>query len=207
MISLVSTAYWPNQYYFYQVLSSQKLIIEQYEHYQKQSYRNRCTILSANGPLDLTIPVVNEGNKQVIKDLRISYKDDWPIKHWRALTSAYKNSPYFELFEPEIYFFYSQRFDTLLEYNLQQVQLLLNLVRRKVPVELSSEYIAGPEGVIDLRERIHPKRALSHDDVGYQKLLVPYSQVFDTKFSFQPNLSMLDLFFNKGLESLDYLGK
>ncbi|MBL7932067.1 MAG: WbqC family protein [Bacteroidia bacterium] len=202
---LLSTAYWPNLYYFSCVLNSENIMIEQFENYQKQSFRNRCTILSANGPLDLIIPVQNNGNKQLTKDVLISYKENWQIKHWRAITSAYRNSPYFEHFEPEIHFFYEQKFEFLLEYNVEQLKLLLKLLRVSKSINLSNSYETLPEHSLDLRTSIHPKLDFSDSDNLIQKLRKPYYQVFVDKFGFTPNLSILDLFFNTGLGTVDYL--
>ena len=205
MNCLLSTAYWPNQYYFFHVLNSETITVEQFEHYQKQSFRNRSTILSANGPLDLIIPVQNTGNKQLAKDVFISYKENWQIKHWRAITSAYRSSPYFEHFEPEISFFYEQKFESLLEYNLEQIKLLLKLLRVPKDIGLTTTYETDPSNSLDLRMSIHPKIDFAETDALIQKLCKPYYQVFADKFGFTENLSILDLFFNTGLGTLEYL--
>lgn len=205
MNCLLSTAYWPNQYYFSHILNAENSVIEQFEHYQKQSFRNRCTILSANGPLDLIIPVQNNATKQLTKDVLISYKENWQIKHWRAITSAYRNSPYFEHFEPEISLFYEHKFEYLLEYNTEQIKLLLKLLRVSKSISLSKDYKTELNDSRDLRASIHPKLNFPETDPLIQKLQKPYYQVFSDKFGFSSNLSILDLFFNTGLGTIDYL--
>src|SRR5687767_12751081 len=102
MKALLSTAYWPNLEYFYRLLNSGATVIEQFENYQKQSYRNRMWILSANGVLELSVPIEHRATKELTKDIHISYREKWQHRHWRAITSAYRNSPYFEFFEDRI---------------------------------------------------------------------------------------------------------
>ena len=204
---LLSTAYWPNLHYFYYVLNADVVSIEQFENYQKQSFRNRTQILTANGPLDLSIPVKKNGLKALVKDVEICYKENWHIKHWRAITSAYKNSPYFDYFEDEIKYFYENKFDLLLGYNLKQMQLVLKLLKVKKEILLTSSYEKEDAGAINLRESIHPKIALKDDTAAYETLSRPYYQTFSGKFDFSPNPGILDLLFNKGLDTLDYLQK
>src|SRR5688572_3856586 len=96
---ILSTAYWPNLLYFHHLMNSEEVLIEQWENYSKQSFRNRTEILSANGVLSLSIPVIHTSSKQLTRNLRINYKENWQIRHWRAITSAYNNSPFFEYFE------------------------------------------------------------------------------------------------------------
>lgn len=204
---LLSTAYWPNLHYFYYILNSDEIFIEQHEHYQKQSFRNRAQVLTANGPISLNIPVVNKGNKQVIKDIEISYAENWPINHWRTIESAYKNSPYFDFFETEIKQFYEGKHESLLQYNTAQLKLLLKMLRIKKTINFTAEFRKViPEG-IDLRNSIHPKIEMETDKRVFEKLTVPYYQTFQEKFPFTPNLSMLDLVFNKGLKAVEYLKK
>lgn len=202
---LLSTAYWPNLHYFYYLLNADVVTIEQHENYQKQSFRNRTQILTANGALDLSIPVKKNGIKELVKDVEICYKENWHIKHWRAIISAYKNSPYFDYFEDEIKYFYENKFDLLLDYNVKQMQLVLKILKIKKEIGLTSDYIKEAPGTINLRESIHPKIALQNDPAVFEVLSQPYYQTFASKFGFSPNPGILDLLFNKGLETLDYL--
>jgi len=203
MNALLSTAYWPNLHYFYYVINSETFVIEQFENYQKQSFRNRTQLLTANGKLDLTIPI--NKTKQTIKETEISYKENWQLNHWRAITSAYKNSPYFDFFEDEIYFFYNNNFKLLLEYNTEQLKLILKLLKLKKEILFSSDFEKTPKNYFDFRNTIHPKIEFTKDQNVITILNKPYYQTFENKFNFQPNLSMLDLLFNKGLDSLKYL--
>ncbi|MES2678299.1 MAG: WbqC family protein [Bacteroidota bacterium] len=206
MKALLSTAYWPNLHYFFYVLNAESVTIEQHENYQKQSYRNRTGILSANGPLDLSIPVKKRSLKELTKDIEISYSENWQIRHWRAITSAYKNSPYFDFFEDEIRYFYTRQFESLLNYNTEQLNLVLKLLRHKKEIILTSHFEMPADQIYeDVRFNIHPKISFENDWLVKEKLKISYYQTFGNKFDFLPNLSVLDLLFNKGLETKDYL--
>ncbi|MBL7913293.1 MAG: WbqC family protein [Bacteroidia bacterium] len=205
MNALLSTAYWPNLHYFYYVLNCESVVIENYENYHKQSFRNRTQILTANGKLDLSIPVKKINAKELIKDVEISYTENWQINHWRAITSAYKNSPYFDFFEDEIQYFYSKEFKFLIEFNTGQLNLILKLLKVKKAISFTSTFEKETSTLIDFRNSIHPKIAFTEDQLVASKLKNPYYQTFDSKFAFHPNLSILDLLFNKGLETVDYL--
>lgn len=194
---LLSSSYLPPVNWFKAVISNEIVFIEKHEHFQKQSYRNRCEILSANGKLNLSIPLLKQGNKELITDKRISYSENWQQNHWRAITSAYKNSPYFEFFEDDFKPFYSNRHEFLFDYNLQLINTVLKILRVKKTLQFTETYSKEFEG-IDLRSSIHPK-------------IIPpvpsqsYLQVFSDKFEFTANLSVIDLLFNQGLNSLKYL--
>ena len=207
MRSLLSTAYWPNLHYFYYVFNSDEILIEQFENFQKQSFRNRTQILSANGPLNLSIPVKKKAIKELTKDIEISYSEAWQNKHWRAITSAYKNSPYFEHFESDIDHLYFQKTESLLEFNLLQLQTVLKILKVKRDISFTSRYEKDPLDFMDLREQIHPKLDYKTDVTPLKTLTHSYYQTFENKFEFVPNLSILDLLFNEGLETIDYLRK
>lgn len=194
---LLPTAYLPPINYFSLVLKSKTVFIEQHEHFVKQTYRNRCEILSSNGLLSLSIPLQKNADKEVISEKRISYAENWQINHWRAITSAYKNSAYFEYFEDEFKPFYFEKHEFLLEYNTQLTELILHILRHKKKIKFTSEYSKEFAG-IDLRETLNIKQETSN-------IYPKYFQVFGDKLGFTPNLSVIDLLFNKGLETVDYL--
>lgn len=202
---LLNTAYWPNLHYFYYLINCEKAVIEVWDNYHKQSFRNRTQILSANGVLDLTIPVRRGDSIQLTKDVRINYTEKWQLNHWRALTSAYKNSPFFDYFEDEVRVFYTEQFELLTDYNRRQLELIFKLLRLKKTVTFSEQFEKAPQAVVDRRELIHPKRkTFAFEDLG-ERLRQPYYQTFQAKFGFIENLSILDLIFNKGLDAIVYL--
>lgn len=200
---LLATAYWPSLEYFYYLLNAKNVQIENYENYEKQSYRNRCRILSANGPLELIIPV--EKKCTSIADVRISYKEKWQQNHWRAIESAYRNTAYFEFFEEEVRKFYTEPEEFLLDYNLKQLHIVFQILRIKKELHFTNEYKKEYSGVTDLRERIHPKNSGYSSETAKQILSRRYYQVFEEKFGFNENLSILDLIFHQGLRTIDHL--
>ncbi|MDP3557381.1 MAG: WbqC family protein [Bacteroidota bacterium] len=205
MNALLSTAYWPNLHYFYYLFNADSITIETFENYHKQSYRNRTQILTANGKLDLSIPIKKLNTKQLITEIEISYEENWQINHWRAITSAYKNSPYFEFFEEEINFLYTTPFKFLMNYNLEQLKLIFKILKFKKEISYTNQFEKDPTNCLDLRNIIHPKIEFTKDVNVTQLLIKPYYQTFENKFEFHPNLSILDLLFNKGLDTHEYL--
>ena len=202
---LLVTSCWPNLHYFFYVLNASIIHIEQFDNYSKQSYRNRTQILSANGILNLSIPIKKNKSEKVINSIEISYKEDWQKNHWRAITSAYKNSPYFDFFEEDLKVFYSNKYNLLIDYNLDQLKFIIKVLKQKKNIQLTKQYESNPESVIDLRTIIHPKQSYLSDKLLPNKLDQSYYQTFENKISFTPNLSILDLLFNKGLHTIDYL--
>ena len=202
---LLVTSYWPNLHYFFYVLNASIINIEQFDNYSKQSYRNRTQILSANGVLNLSIPIKKNKSEKVVNAIEISYKEDWQKNHWRAITSAYKNSPYFDFFEEDLKVFYSNKYNLLIDYNIEQLKFIVKVLKQKKNIQLTKQYESNPESVIDLRTIIHPKQSYLSDKLVANKLDQSYYQTFENKISFTPNLSILDLLFNKGLHTIDYL--
>ena len=202
---LLVTSYWPNLHYFFYVLNASIINIEQFDNYSKQSYRNRTQILSANGVLNLSIPIKKNKSEKVVNAIEISYKEDWQKNHWRAITSAYKNSPYFDFFEEDLRVFYSNKYNLLIDYNTDQLKFIVKVLKQKKNIQLTKQYESNPDSVIDLRTIIHPKQSYLSDKLVANKLDQSYYQTFENKISFTPNLSILDLLFNKGLHTIDYL--
>lgn len=194
---LLSTAYLPPINWMQHFLQSESVHIESHEHFQKQSYRNRCEILSANGKLALSNPLIKQSDKEVISLKRINYAEKWQMNHWRAITSAYKNSPYFEYFEEDLKPFYTQQYDLLFEYNNALLKLILKLWRIKKDILYTDGYTKEFSG-LDFRETIHPK-------LKPEEIFKPYHQVFSDKHGFVSNLSCIDLLFNQGMSGLEFL--
>lgn len=200
---ILPTTYLGNLLYYTHLIQGNS-IIDIHSHYAKQTYTNRCTILSTNGPQDLTIPVVKPKDKTPIKDIRISTHDNWQQLHWRTIQSAYNSTPFFEYFCDDYAPFYEKKWDFLLDFNLEIQQKTLELLNFiNIPITLSDSYIEPQNfNTKDLREVINPKK---FDVSLYNNLSTPYYQIFDSKFGFTPNLSIIDLLFNMGNESRIYL--
>ena len=202
---ILPTTYLGNLLYYTHLIQDNS-IIDVHSHYAKQTYTNRCTILSTNGPQDLTIPVVKPKDKTPIKDIRISTHDNWQQLHWRAIQSAYNSTPFFEYFCDDYAPFYEKKWDFLLDFNLEIQQKTLELLNFiNIPITLSDSYIEPQNfNTKDLREVINPKK---FDVSLYNNLNTPYYQIFNQKFGFMPNLSIIDLLFNMGNEARIYLKK
>ena len=192
---LLSSAYLGPVSYYRAVASSDHVCVEQYDHYHKQTYRNRCRILTGNGVMDLSVPVVNTGGKMCVKDLRIAYMENWQQVHWRAIASAYNSSPFFEYYRDDLEPFYTRKTEFLIDLNMELMRVVMDLIGLKTEVSLSDDYLEGTSSIHDLREAFSPKSPTSSP-------LKPYYQVFDQKFGFVSDMSVLDLLFNMGPESI-----
>lgn len=205
MTVLLHSHYWPNIHYFFYVIKNERLIIDLHTNYLKQSYANRTEILSANGKLRLTVPVHKTKDHCPISEVEISYAERWQAVHWGAITSAYRNSPYFEFFEDEIKQFYTSNYKLLHELNTAQLKLMLKLLRLKREIAFTDDFVAGTFEMKDVRQMIHPKKNSLHDPEANVILKKQYYQTFGDKLEFVPNLSVLDLLFNEGLDAVKYL--
>ena len=191
---LLSTAYFGPISYYAILLQHPDCSIEHYEHFVKQSIRNRCDIYGANGKLQLTIPKQRKGSsKTIIKEIQISYKQNWQKEHWNAIVSSYNSSPYFEYYKNELQPFFEQEEILLIDFNIKLQAVILKLLQEEEDVKTTTEYLH--EGnFLDLRDHKW--------NLGKEKR---YDQVFMEKHGFIANLSILDLLFNLGPESADYL--
>ena len=195
--ALLSTSYLGPVQYFTKFLMHPVQIIEQYDHYIKQTYRNRCNLMGANGILPLSIPVLKgQAHKTYVRDIRIDYDKKWQKLHWRSIESAYRHSPFFEFYMDEYSPFYEKRFEFLLDFNAALLEMILQALEFDNTVDYSRGFIdACREDYADYREAIHPKRDLSPDPFFVP---VTYRQVFAERLGFKANLSIIDLLFNEG---------
>ncbi len=188
---VVSTAYLPTIEYFAFIAKSEVFFMEDAETYQKQSYRNRAYIMTAGGVQTLILPTRHETQRSCIRDVRIDYKCPWQLKHWRAIESAYSGTPYFLYFRDFIYPFFEKKYEFLFDYNLELTEVLLQLFKIKKVPAFTETFEKEYHERLDLRNLIHPKK-----EPLLQK--TPYHQVFDDRFPFIGNLSVIDLLFNAG---------
>lgn len=194
---VLSTAYFPPVEYFAVLAKYSSVFLDDREHYQKQSYRNRCHILTANGPEALNFPIIHDGSK-LITEVRVDYSTPWLRRMEYALDSAYYNSPFFEYYRDELFAVLDTRPERLWDLNLAVMEFLCRKIGLPVPQPLSSAAEQVSEGDCLMKIEIHPK--VSSDYVGRE-----YWQVFREKFGFVRNMSVADLLFNEGPESLCYL--
>ncbi len=196
---ILSTAYAAPIEYYTLLASANIVSIEKYEHFIKQSYRNRCYIYGANGILALIIPLANRKDKTLTKDIRIANQTNWQKTHWKSIESAYRTSPFYEYFSDDIAHFYEQKFTFLIDFNQSIQQRLLDFAKIESSIRHSENYTAQyDKNVYDYRTSLSPKITTK---IAFKN----YSQVFDSKFGFIPNLSFFDLLFNEGNKSKEYL--
>ncbi|WP_353140175.1 WbqC family protein [Pseudopedobacter sp.] len=185
---------------FYKQLIDNKdinIILEKHEHFPKQTYRNRASIYGPNGKLNLIVPVVKGAKVHTpVKDVKISYDEDWQRLHWLSMQTSYRSSAYFEFYEDDYAPFYEKKYTFLYDYNLELFEMLKKQLKLKVDYTFSELYekVYG----LDFRENIHPKKESTY-------LPVQYYQVFEDKYNFMPNLSIVDLLFNQGPQALKYI--
>jgi hypothetical protein len=189
--------------YFARLVREETILLEQHDTYSKQTFRNRCRILGPNGVHTLSIPVRRPGgNRTLYRDIRIDYDSHWNRIHWKSLEAAYAASPYFEYLCDDLRPCYEERFEFLVDLNLRLLEKLLEHLALDIPLELTGSF-REITGTNDPRSFIHPKRNLGWADPRYQG--PHYHQVFQEKHGFQANLSILDLLFNTGPDSLGIL--
>ena len=195
---VVELQYLPSLEYFCAILQNDEIIMEAHEYFEKQSYRNRCRIQTTNKIDTLSVPVQNGNKKVLIKDLKIDYSQDWIRRHWGAIHSAYGKSPFFEFYSEYFKNLLDKKPDFLFDLNFEILTICLKLLRLEKKIIFTEYYQKNIEN--DFRGLIHPKR--NHDSNNlYQSLA--YRQNFGNEF--EPNLSILDLLFCQGNQSLSVL--
>jgi hypothetical protein len=198
--AIFPSAYFPSLAYLSELLKFDSIEIEIHESFPKQTIRNRCTILSANGLLNLTVPVVKiHGNKTKTCDIEIFNNEPWQLKHFRAIESAYKSSPFFDHY---IHFFeriFHQKYDNLIDLNEEILQIILGRLKLKKTISFTTTFEKESGNIVDHRSTFNTK------SLSYGLHYKPYNQVFSDRFAFQSNVSFLDLLFNEGPNALLYL--
>ena len=208
MSIILSTAYLAPFEYYSKLFSGEDILIEQHENYIKQSYRNRCSILSANGVMPLSIPIESAGGKKCpIRDVCIADHGNWRHLHWNALISAYNSTPFFEYYEDDFRPFYERKYKYLFDFNEELREMICSLLSFDTAnISYTEDYITDITSEdIDLRQDLSPKKDCKTFDPDF--VSIPYYQVFEERYGFTENLSIVDLLFNMGNESLLILEK
>lgn len=181
---ILPTVYWGNIEYFARLVAAEEAVIDLGEHYIKRSERNRTTIMTANGVMSLSVPLVRANRPQTpVTDLCIDYSTRWQHRHWTAIISAYRSSPYFDVVADHIERFYTERTESLVEYNCAIFEAVCSLGKLCVAPRFSPEYVRATEEDTDLRPKHRPSNIVAP----------PYFQLFSDRMPFEPNLSILDL--------------
>lgn len=198
---LIELHYWPCLDYFAGLLAHETVRIEAQEQYQKQSYRNRCYVLTANKVDCLTVPVIGQTHHQPIRDVRIDNSQNWQDRHWRCLQAAYNKAPFFEYYSPDIAILLQKNWTFLFDLNWEVLTFCRKWLGLKQAICLTESYEKQPEtGVFDARSQLNAKKP-AQSPLFYQKK--SYLQNFGPDFV--PNLSILDLLFCQGPEAKHYL--
>lgn len=198
---ILSSHYFPCIAYFAYLVKYQDIIIDTGENFLKQSYRNRCIINTSNGPLALTVPVIKKNNTPM-KGVLIDVKENWKTKHWRSIISAYNSSPFFEFYCDELKEVLFKEYSSLTNLNRALIEQICKELGMTNNIITSEMYITIKDSELDLRSTLNPKQIFKESDT-----FPRYIQIFEDKFGFQSNLSILDLLFHEGPESLNYLTK
>ncbi|MDY0199671.1 MAG: WbqC family protein [Tenuifilaceae bacterium] len=204
MDALMSTAYLPPISFFRLAKKHKNILLEAHETYTKQTYRNRCKIMTGNGVLPLTIPVTKpQGNRTLTKDIRIDNSTKWAKEHMRAIESAYRTSPFFEFLTDYFTQFYEKEWEFLWDYNLNIIETVTDILDLDITVAETKNYQKHTSGMADYRNTINPKKTVET----YERIELghKYHQVFAHRFGFVPDLSIFDLLCNCGMESILYL--
>ena len=196
---ILSSHYFPCVAYFACLINSNWSIIDFGEYFVKQSYRNRCLIYSANGALPLSIPLEKKG-KTYMTEVGIDTNSDWKTLHWRAISSAYNSSPFFEFYSDDLKKVFFTKYNSLIEFNTGLLTHICKEIGMSSKLKTNSTYINAEDRDTDLRSILNPK---SKCDIAIE--LPRYIQIFEAKHGYIENLSILDLLFHEGPETYNYL--
>ncbi|MCA5003563.1 WbqC family protein [Sphingobacterium bovistauri] len=197
---ILSAIYLPPVSYFHAIAQNEgEIKIDKYENFQKQTYRNRTKIATANGILELFIPIQHGRKERVaMQGVKISYDHDWQRLHWSSIQTAYRSSPYFEYYEDDFKALYEQKYEFLFDFNIAQLELILKCLKLKRTISFTDSFEKSYD-VPDFRNSIHPKKESAFMNPK------PYYQIFEDRNGFIPDVSVIDLIFNQGPQSKNYL--
>ncbi|MDD2791829.1 MAG: WbqC family protein [Sediminibacterium sp.] len=198
---LIENQYFGSVNYYKILFNFTHVEIEQYEYYQKMSFRNRCIVPGANGLIHLSVPLQDGRNqRQVMKDVRVAYRDNWVLQHCRTLEACYNRAPFFEYYREELFSLLEKRPAFLMDLDMLLLHWVLQKIKADLRIECSEKYRDVPEaGTTDARNRVLPKNYTDGVDP------VRYTQVFEDRIGFMPNMSILDLLFCAGPGGINLL--
>ena len=181
------------------MIHSEKLLFEVHDNYQKQTYRNRANIYGANGKLALTIPTIySQKNRQLYRDIKIFNDEKWQALHWKSLQSAYRASPFFEFYEDDLATLFHTKQTFLLDFNFKCLEVIFGCLQLEFQYMKTTSYESKPSNYLDFRYLVNARKEKEYK-------LESYTQVFSNKHGYINNLSILDLLFNEGTNTVPYL--
>ena len=203
-IGLFPISYFPSIEYFAYLIKFKKILFEVQETFPKQTLRNRCSILSSNGILNLTVPIVKiHKQKQITRDIKISYDLPWQKSHQRSIDAAYNSSAYYLYFKDDFSFVFEKKHNFLIDLNCEIISIICQNIGISVNFSFTESFEKSNFQIDDFRNQF--KKNSSESNI--KENIPKYFQVFDSKFGFLPNLSFLDLLYNEGNQSIGYLNK
>jgi len=204
---VIHPVYFGNIAHFATIVQAESVIFEMFDHYQKQTFRNRCYIATANGPLLLNIPIKHSSSgkrgerdkkHQFYRDVKIENAFPWKNQHWKSIQIAYRSSPFFEFYEDDLAPLFEDEDDHLMPFNQKCFEVICDLLGIKISIGYTTSYQKLILEKRDLRPLVEAKKSFSTS-------FEPYTQVLESQHGFLPNLSILDLLFNEGPNALEYL--
>lgn len=195
---LIHPTYFPSISHYVAIVQAESVTFEMEDNFQKQTNRNRMYIYSPNGIQMLNIPIKHSKDKhQKYKDVRIENDFGWQKNHFKSLEAAYRTSPFFEYFEDDFRPLFEKKHEFLMDLNLEIFQLVNDSLGINIQPEKTTEFFHEVSDYIDFRPLVNGKKDTTQ--------LQEYTQVFNEKYGFINNLSILDLLFNEGRYAVDYL--
>lgn len=195
----IHPTYFPNLAHFVAMVRAEHVVFEIDDNFLKQTYRNRTYIYGANGKLTLNIPVVHsQKNRQKYRDVKIFNEEKWQSLHWKSLLSAYRTSPFFEYYEDELHPIFHTKTKYILDFNLKCIEVICECLQLELNTSKTETYQSEIENTEDFRFLVNAKKEKVQS-------FENYTQVFNNKHGFIPNLSILDLLFNEGPNAVNYL--
>lgn len=196
MTLIADLQYFSPSIFFYHLSISTHCIFDQYEHFQKMSFMNRCTLLGGNGPVILSVPLDGGRNqKTVMREVKILGRENWQDRHWKTITSCYNKSPWFDHYRDSLEHVYTHRFDYLVDWNMSCFEWICDKLSITTSYSLSEKFLKDYDKneYVDLRGQLMPS-TINSKFPGVER----YPQVFEDRFGFVPNLSVLDYLFCAG---------
>ncbi|HEX2618027.1 MAG TPA: WbqC family protein [Flavobacteriales bacterium] len=203
-VPLLSAFYFGSVEHYRLLARHERVVIDTGEHYERQSYRTRTSIVGANGRHDLTVQIERRsGEKMPMRTAGLSYVETWPQQHLHAIRSAYGQTPWAIHYLDEIEAVVLPHYDRLIDLDLATMRLGLKWLGLRTVVEVSEAYVerSAAADLLDLRNTFHPKKALPEGVISVQ----PYPQVFSDRHGPLARMSVIDLVCNCGPEALRYL--
>ncbi|MBC3757578.1 WbqC family protein [Hyunsoonleella sp. SJ7] len=199
MSIVIHPTYFPNIAHFVALANARNITFEVFDNFVKQTYRNRTYIYGANGKLSLNIPVIfSQKNRQKYSEVEIFNADRWQLNHWKSLESAYRTSPFFEFYEDELKHLFFEEATYLMDFNLKCFEVICECLQLEIDYSKTASFEKEIGNKSDFRYLVNAKKSYSFD-------FETYTQVFENKHGFIPNLSILDLLFNEGPNAMNYL--